>query len=104
MVKVIGECSCTDCNEGYAQVLLTDRSPWSNEYDPPLDDGTVPSAKLRKLEVTANDAFDTYREMYARTLTFSIDKTHPTSGITRAVFRLCSSGISKMGALLVSSF
>ncbi|KIP11198.1 hypothetical protein PHLGIDRAFT_84012 [Phlebiopsis gigantea 11061_1 CR5-6] len=40
------------------------RSPWSNEYDPPLDDGTVPSAKLRKLEVTANDAFDTYREMY----------------------------------------
>lgn len=40
------------------------RSPWSNEYDPPLDDGTVPSAKLRRLEVAANDAFDTYREMY----------------------------------------
>ncbi|KAF8653614.1 hypothetical protein AX16_003858 [Volvariella volvacea WC 439] len=40
------------------------RSPWSNEYDPPLDDGTVPSAKLRKLEVQANEAFDTYREMY----------------------------------------
>ncbi|EKM58243.1 uncharacterized protein PHACADRAFT_252425 [Phanerochaete carnosa HHB-10118-sp] len=40
------------------------RSPWSNEYDPPLDDGTVPSAKLRKLEVVANEAFDTYREMY----------------------------------------
>lgn len=40
------------------------RSPWSNEYDPPLDDGTVPSAKLRRLEIAANDAFDTYREMY----------------------------------------
>ncbi|PVF95840.1 putative F-actin capping protein beta subunit [Serendipita vermifera] len=40
------------------------RSPWSNEYDPPLDDGTVPSAKLRRLEVAANEAFDTYREMY----------------------------------------
>ncbi|EIM90841.1 F-actin capping protein beta subunit [Stereum hirsutum FP-91666 SS1] len=40
------------------------RSPWSNEYDPPLDDGTLPSTKLRKLEVTANEAFDTYREMY----------------------------------------
>ena len=39
------------------------RSPWSNEYDPLLADGTVPSAKLRKLEVQANDAFDTYREM-----------------------------------------
>lgn len=40
------------------------RSPWSNEYDPPLDDGTVPSPKLRKLEITANEAFDTYREMW----------------------------------------
>ncbi|KAJ3869125.1 MAG: F-actin capping protein [Lentinula lateritia] len=40
------------------------RSPWSNEYDPPLEDGTVPTPKLRKLEIAANDAFDTYREMY----------------------------------------
>ncbi|KAI0749462.1 f-actin capping protein beta subunit [Daedaleopsis nitida] len=40
------------------------RSPWSNEYDPPLEDGTTPSPKLRKLEITANEAFDTYREMY----------------------------------------
>jgi len=40
------------------------RSPWSNEYDPPLDDGTVPSVKLRKLEISANEAFDTYRKMY----------------------------------------
>lgn len=40
------------------------RSPWSNQYDPPLDDGTVPSPRLRKLEITANEAFDTYREMY----------------------------------------
>ncbi|KAH0585361.1 hypothetical protein H2248_008599 [Termitomyces sp. 'cryptogamus'] len=40
------------------------RSPWSNEYDPPLEDGTVPTSKLRKLEIAANEAFDTYREMY----------------------------------------
>ncbi|KAF8338400.1 hypothetical protein F5887DRAFT_1077902 [Amanita rubescens] len=40
------------------------RSPWSNEYDPPLEDGTIPSAKLRKLEIAANEAFDTYRELY----------------------------------------
>ncbi|OSD06419.1 f-actin capping protein beta subunit [Trametes coccinea BRFM310] len=40
------------------------RSPWSNEYDPPLEDGTTPSPKLRKLEIQANEAFDTYREMY----------------------------------------
>lgn len=85
------------------QALVTDRSPWSNEYDPPLDDGTVPSAKLRKLEVTANDAFDTYREMYARTFTHTIDKTDPASGITRAACHLYSSGTSMMEALLVSS-
>lgn len=40
------------------------RSPWSNEYDPPLDDGTLPTPKLRKLETAANEAFDTYREQY----------------------------------------
>ncbi|KIK99577.1 hypothetical protein PAXRUDRAFT_8773 [Paxillus rubicundulus Ve08.2h10] len=40
------------------------RSPWSNEYDPPLEEGTTPAPKLRKLEIAANEAFDTYREMY----------------------------------------
>ncbi|KAI5294770.1 orotidine 5'-phosphate decarboxylase, partial [Ascosphaera acerosa] len=40
------------------------RSPWSNEFDPPLDDGTVPSERVRKLEVAANEAFDVYRELY----------------------------------------
>ena len=40
------------------------RSPWSNEYDPALPDGAMPSPALRKLEVAANDAFDTYRELY----------------------------------------
>jgi len=40
------------------------RSPWSNTYDPPLDDGTMPSDRLRKLEIDANTAFDQYRELY----------------------------------------
>ena len=39
------------------------RSPWSNTYDPPLDDGALPSDRLRKLEMEANSAFDQYREM-----------------------------------------
>ena len=39
------------------------RSPWSNTYDPPLDDGALPSDRLRKLEIEANAAFDQYREM-----------------------------------------
>jgi len=40
------------------------RSPWSNEYDPPIEDPTLPSSRMRKLEIAANDAFDTYKEMY----------------------------------------
>lgn len=42
------------------------RSPWSNKYDPPLEDdeGAKPSDKLRRLEIEANAAFDTYRDMY----------------------------------------
>ncbi|ENN71119.1 F-actin-capping protein subunit beta [Dendroctonus ponderosae] len=40
------------------------RSPWSNTYYPPLDDGQMPSERLRKLEHDANLAFDQYREMY----------------------------------------
>jgi len=42
------------------------RSPWTNTYDPPIDDdeGVLPSDKLRAMEQLANDVFDAYREMY----------------------------------------
>ncbi|KAJ1569655.1 hypothetical protein HK096_002392 [Nowakowskiella sp. JEL0078] len=41
------------------------RSPWSNEFDPPINDSEqILSNKLRKLEIAANDAFDVYRQMY----------------------------------------
>jgi capping protein beta len=40
------------------------RSPWSNQYDPPLEDGAMPSDRLRRLEMDANGAFDQYRAMY----------------------------------------
>jgi capping protein beta len=40
------------------------RSPWSNQYDPPFDEGIQPSDRLRKLEIEANSAFEQYREMY----------------------------------------
>uniref|UniRef100_H2ZCW4 F-actin-capping protein subunit beta n=1 Tax=Ciona savignyi TaxID=51511 RepID=H2ZCW4_CIOSA len=40
------------------------RSPWSNTYDPPLSDGAKPSDRLRDIEVSANSAFDSYRELY----------------------------------------
>ena len=44
--------------------VLIHRSPWSNEYDPPLDSGAMPSDRLRKLEIEANTAFEQYRAMY----------------------------------------
>lgn len=40
------------------------RSPWSNRYNPPLEDGFVPSEKLRAMEVEFNELFDAYRELY----------------------------------------
>eukprot|EP01133_Synstelium_polycarpum_P013300 gene13300-15635_t len=40
------------------------RSPWSNKYDPPIDDCALPSPKLREIEVQANEVFDIYRELY----------------------------------------
>ncbi|KAK0657427.1 F-actin-capping protein subunit beta [Cercophora newfieldiana] len=45
------------------------RSPWSNQFDPPLDEsglggGAVPGERVRKMEIGANEAFDVYRELY----------------------------------------
>jgi len=40
------------------------RSPWSNEFDPPVDDAEMSSERVRRLEVRANEAFDVYRELY----------------------------------------
>ncbi|KAM7219273.1 F-actin-capping protein subunit beta [Rhypophila decipiens] len=57
------------------------RSPWSNQFDPPLDEagaggvgaggsnegageGAVPGERVRKMEIRANEAFDVYRELY----------------------------------------
>lgn len=40
------------------------RSPWSNKYFPSLEDGSLPSAEIRKLEIEANDIFAIYRDQY----------------------------------------
>eukprot|EP00761_Pharyngomonas_kirbyi_P011777 gb/GECH01011803.1/.p1 GENE.gb/GECH01011803.1/~~gb/GECH01011803.1/.p1 ORF type:complete len:271 (+),score=59.06 gb/GECH01011803.1/:1-813(+) len=60
------------CPETKKEYLLCDynrdgdsyRSPWSNQYDPPLDDGALPPQELREMEIKANSLFDTYRELY----------------------------------------
>eukprot|EP01091_Cochliopodium_minus_P009624 TRINITY_DN2404_c0_g1_i1.p1 TRINITY_DN2404_c0_g1~~TRINITY_DN2404_c0_g1_i1.p1 ORF type:complete len:285 (+),score=76.65 TRINITY_DN2404_c0_g1_i1:44-856(+) len=40
------------------------RSPWSNNYDPQIKDGTLPSDQLREIEIEGNKVFDKYRELY----------------------------------------
>ena len=54
-------------NLSYACCLCASiRSPWSNQYDPPIPDneGFFPSENLRNLEIQANEIFDSYRELY----------------------------------------
>jgi len=40
------------------------RSPWTNTYDPPLDDGVLPPPTLRAMEVEANEVFKSYMAAY----------------------------------------
>ncbi|KAJ9625791.1 F-actin-capping protein subunit beta [Taxawa tesnikishii (nom. ined.)] len=40
------------------------RSPWSNEFDPPVEDAEYSSERVRKMEIRANESFDVYRELY----------------------------------------
>eukprot|EP01038_Epipyxis_sp_PR26KG_P011528 gene11528-15442_t len=40
------------------------RSPWTNQYDPYIEDGFLPSEKLREMEKEFNELFDAYRELY----------------------------------------
>jgi len=40
------------------------RSPWSNKYEPHIEDGATPSPDLRKVEIFANEIFDIYRDLY----------------------------------------
>ena len=49
------------CDFSCMKMVTFFRSPWTNSYDPPLEDGAMPSERLRKLEVEANAAFDQVR-------------------------------------------
>ena len=40
------------------------RSPYSNKYFPPLQDGIMPPDHLRKMEIEANEIFQLYCEQY----------------------------------------
>jgi capping protein beta len=74
----------SESSSQYTTVLSPHRSPWSNKYDPPLSDGAVPSDRLRRLEIEANQAFDTYRELYFESGVCSVylwDLDHGFAGV-----------------------
>lgn len=66
------------CRQTGREYLLCDynrdgdsyRSPFSNEFDPPIEDGEgiLPSERVRRMEVKANEAFDVYRELWVHCL------------------------------------
>jgi capping protein beta len=60
------------------------RSPWSNLYYPPMDDGILPDPRLRALETEANAIFDIYRRQYfeggfSSVYFFDTEEKSPTS-------------------------
>jgi capping protein beta len=71
-----------------ANTLLSYLSPTGprgvTNDDPPLADGAVPSDRLRRLEIEANQAFDTYRELYFESGVCSVylwDLDHGFAGV-----------------------
>eukprot|EP01084_Bolivina_argentea_P247530 414096_1 len=40
------------------------RSPWSNKYFPPIEDGFMPSKEMRAFEIEANSVFEVYKHQY----------------------------------------
>ncbi|KAL8705344.1 MAG: hypothetical protein Q9201_001543 [Fulgogasparrea decipioides] len=40
------------------------RSPWSNEFEPEVEDAEYPSERVRKMEVRMGEGVEVYRELY----------------------------------------
>src|SRR5579859_7468253 len=64
--------STRTCSKTGREYLLCDynrdgdsyRSPWSGEWEPRIDDPVVLDEGIRELEIKANEAFDSYRDLY----------------------------------------
>ena len=84
------------CTRGRAHARR--RSPWTNEFVPPLRDGVVPSARLRAIEELANSAFDAYRAQYydsGVSSTYLWDLEHDANFAACVLFRKDAMGISR---------
>lgn len=86
LVKVDKENNKEYLASDYNRDLDSYRSPWSNKFDPPLKDATYPSDQLRKLEISANEAFDVYRDLYYGGGLSSVYMWDTDNGFAAAVF------------------
>lgn len=75
------------------------RSPWSGEFVPPVDDAEPLIGWLRKLEIAANDAVDTYRELYYEGGYSSVYFWEHDSGFAGAVLIQNTSGSSTWNSI-----
>ena len=92
--------STRTCRKTGREYLLCDynrdgdsyRSPWSGEWEPKIDDPVVLDEGIRELEIKANDAFDSYRDLY-----YHPDVNRLTDvGTMKEVFRVFICGIWMM--------
>jgi len=75
------------------------RSPWSNNYHPALPDGQKPSARTREIEIAANNAFDTYRDLYYETGVSSVYLWDQDASFAGVVLLKKSADMAKGGGL-----
>jgi capping protein beta len=80
------------------------RSPWSNKYDPPLGDGVLPSASLRKFEVELNEVFDSYRDLYFEGGVSSVYCWDVDDGFAAVILIKKSQDLSKKGQPMKGSW
>lgn len=98
--------STRKCTKTGREYLLCDynrdgdsyRSPWSGEWEPKIDDPVVLDEAVRELEIKANDAFDSYRDLYPTPSRNGMGML--IVGIMRVECRVCICGIWMMGLLV----
>ncbi|KAJ1296917.1 hypothetical protein BS78_01G338500 [Paspalum vaginatum] len=83
------------------------RSPWSNDFEPPLEDGAVPSKEMRTLEVEANEVFSVYGDQssvnYEGRISFVYIWEDEDDGFT-ACFLTKKDGQGKRGYMQIGSW
>lgn len=95
----------------YNRDIDSHRSPWSNKYFPELsatdlEESPFPSEPLRQLELTCNDSFELYRDLYyeggiTSTYLWDVDESTDFAGVV--LFKKAESDDAKWDSIHVIS-